>query len=82
MEAALAAYKNLDPFTAASTEEATKQVAAQKGIKNAGVFHPVRVAVSGRTQGPSLFGMLEVLGKERVLARLKQTLDKISVGAL
>ena len=31
--------------------------------------HPARVAVSGKSVGPGLYEMLEVLGKERVLAR-------------
>ena len=32
--------------------------------------HPVRVAVSGRMEGPGLFEMLELLGRERTLARI------------
>ena len=35
------------------------------------IFHPVRVAVSGRTHGPTLFKMLEYMGKDTVVARLK-----------
>jgi nondiscriminating glutamyl-tRNA synthetase len=75
-------FETLEPFTAASTEEACKAVAARRGIKNAPVFHPVRVAVSGRTQGPSLFHMLEVLGRDRVLARIRQTLEKLAAGQI
>ena len=65
-----------------NTEEAAKAVAAKRGIKNAAVYHPVRVAVSGRTQGPSLFHMLEVLGRDRSLQRIRQTIEKLSSGAL
>jgi glutamyl-tRNA synthetase len=32
--------------------------------------HPIRVAVSGRMEGPGLFEMLQLLGKERTLKRL------------
>lgn len=39
------------------------------GYKPGQVFHPIRVAVSGRQQGPTLFGMLELLGKDKVIAR-------------
>jgi hypothetical protein len=35
------------------------------------VFHPLRAAVSGRTEGPTLFLMLEIMGREQVGARLK-----------
>ena len=32
--------------------------------------HPIRVAVSGRMEGPGLFEMLELLGRDRTVARL------------
>lgn len=75
-------FESLPTFTSASTEEAAKAVAAKRGIKNAAVYHPVRVSVSGRTQGPSLFHMLEVLGRDRSLQRMRQTIEKLSAGAL
>jgi nondiscriminating glutamyl-tRNA synthetase len=81
LESALAAFQKLEPFTAASTEEACKAVAASLGAKNAAVFHPVRVATSGRTQGPSLFHYLEVLGRAACVARIRQTLQKFFAAA-
>ena len=44
--------------------------AKENGMKAGQIFHPVRVAVSGRTHGPTLFKMLECMGKETVLTRL------------
>ena len=38
--------------------------------------HPIRVAVSGRTEGPGLFEMLQLLGKERTLDRLRAVAEK------
>jgi glutamyl/glutaminyl-tRNA synthetase len=35
------------------------------------MVHPVRVAVSGSGEGPGLFEMLALLGRERVCARLR-----------
>ena len=35
---------------------------------------PVRVAVTGRSFGPTLFESLELLGRDRTLARLKAIL--------
>ena len=52
-------------------EAAFKALAAEKGIKTALYIHPARVAVSGRSVGPSLYHMLVILGKDRVLARLR-----------
>jgi glutamyl-tRNA synthetase len=41
------------------------------GLKLAKAQAPVRVAVTGRTVGPPLFESLEVLGRERVQARIR-----------
>ena len=35
------------------------------------LVHPIRVAVSGRTEGPGLFEMLALLGRDRVVRRLR-----------
>jgi glutamyl-tRNA synthetase len=40
------------------------------GLKLSKAQAPVRVAVTGRTVGPPLFESMEVLGRERTLARL------------
>jgi glutamyl-tRNA synthetase len=66
------AFAALPTFDAASLEAALKQVAAETGQKNAVLVHPCRVAVSGTPVGPSLYHMLEVLGRDRVLARLRR----------
>ncbi|HZL77432.1 MAG TPA: hypothetical protein VFC17_01105 [Candidatus Limnocylindrales bacterium] len=36
--------------------------------------HPCRLAVTGKTSGPSLYHLLQVLGKERVMARIEKAL--------
>lgn len=64
--------KSLEEFTASTTEKMARDFAAEKGLKTSEVFHPFRVATSGRTQGPSLFHYLEVLGKEKVLERIEK----------
>lgn len=62
-------------FTAPDLEAAARLVADQLGIETGSVFHPLRVAVSGRTEGPGLFEMMEVLGRERTLHRLRMAAD-------
>ena len=37
--------------------------------------HPCRLAVTGKTSGPSLYHLLQVLGKERVMARIEKALE-------
>jgi nondiscriminating glutamyl-tRNA synthetase len=60
----------LSPFDAAGVESLCKALAKERGVKNGATFHPLRVAVSGRTEGPSLFHMVEYLGKARSLERI------------
>jgi glutamyl-tRNA synthetase len=57
-------------FTAAGLETEFKTLAAATGQKVGALIHPARLAVSGRPVGPSLYHLLEVLGKDRVLGRL------------
>ncbi|NUK82758.1 glutamate--tRNA ligase, partial [Streptomyces lunaelactis] len=48
------------------------------GLKLGKAQAPVRVAVTGRTVGLPLFESLEILGKERSLARIDEALTKLS----
>ncbi len=62
-----------DDWEAAGLEGAFKALAAEQGVKTAAFIHPARVAVSGRSVGPSLYHMLAILGKDKVVARLRAT---------
>lgn len=54
-----------------------KAVQKETGYKGKQLFMPVRAAVTGRTHGPDLAATIALLGRERVLARLAQTLDSL-----
>src|SRR6266550_1028756 len=66
------AFGKADPFDAASLEAALKAVAAELGVKAGVLVHPVRLACTGKPSGPSLYHLLEVLGKEKVMARIER----------
>jgi glutamyl-tRNA synthetase len=66
-------YAALSTFDAAGTEAALRDVATARGANAADLIHPLRVAVSGLPGGPSLFHLLEVLGRDRVLERMART---------
>ncbi|MCE9608786.1 MAG: glutamate--tRNA ligase [Chthoniobacter sp.] len=66
-------YAGVEPFDAVTLEAKLKELATTLAVKPAEFIHPARVAVSGRSVGPSLYHMLEVLGKERALARIART---------
>ena len=50
--------------------KAVKQTAAESGLKMGQLAIPLRVALLGLPQSPSIDSVLEVLGRERVLERL------------
>jgi glutamyl-tRNA synthetase len=72
------AYAALATFDAATLEARLKELAASLGVKPAEFIHPTRVAVSGRSVGPSLYHMLEVLGQSRTLARMQWTRERFA----
>ena len=49
----------------------TKAVAAETGAKGRGLFHPLRLALTGLEHGPELKKLLPLIGRDRSLARLK-----------
>jgi glutamyl-tRNA synthetase len=71
------ALKDFAPFEDKALEARIRQFVTDKALKNGQVFHPIRVSVTGRTEGPTLFLMLEIMGRETVLARLKDAAAKI-----
>jgi glutamyl-tRNA synthetase len=52
-------------------ETRTRAVGERHGRERGELTHPVRVAVTGREVGPGLFETMAVLGRERVLRRLR-----------
>ena len=71
-----ARYESLTPWTAEALEASLKAAAPELGCKAGELIHPTRVAVSGLTVGPSLYHMLEVMGRERVLERMRAAVAK------
>jgi glutamyl-tRNA synthetase len=71
LDAATAALSGVDTWTAAAIEAALKAALVDGlGRKPRQAFGPVRVAISGRTVSPPLYESIELLGRERTLARL------------
>ncbi|PKL89462.1 MAG: glutamate--tRNA ligase [Ignavibacteriae bacterium HGW-Ignavibacteriae-2] len=60
-------------------EISLKKVAEELNIGGGKLIHPVRLAVSGIGVGPGLYEILEILGKEEVIKRIKTAIDKIKL---
>jgi glutamyl-tRNA synthetase len=73
LDAVLATFETLDTleWAAAALKDGVAAAGDAFGLKLAKAQAPVRVAVTGRTVGPPLFESLEVLGRERALARIR-----------
>lgn len=71
-----AASAELAVFDRTSLERYFRDLAQRKGWKTSQVFHPVRVAVSGRMEGPGLFEMLELLGRQECVKRIRACLQR------
>lgn len=63
------AFAALTTWDHTSLEAALKETAVKLEVKTGELVHPARVAASGRSVGPGLYEMLEVLGRERTLGR-------------
>jgi glutamyl-tRNA synthetase len=59
-------------FSHPMIEAVFREFAEERGIKIGPIVHPARMAVSGKTKGAGLFEMMEVLGRERVVARMRR----------
>ena len=59
-----------EPWDADTWRAWTGAVKAETGRKGRGLFMPLRIALTGREQGPELAGLLPLLGREETLARL------------
>jgi glutamyl-tRNA synthetase len=64
----------VEPWSAATTEQAVRTFAERKGAKLGAVAQPLRASLTGRTTSPGIFEVLAVLGKAESLARIADQL--------
>jgi len=72
----LAAYADVlaavEPFERGAIEAALREVCARAGVDARALIHPARVALTGKTAGPGLFELTELLGRDRAVDRLRR----------
>jgi len=64
-------WEGLREFDAVSTEASLRAVAEARGVKAGTLIHAVRVAVTGSAVSPGLFEVVALIGRARVLQRLR-----------
>ena len=63
---------DVQPWEAASIQKAFERVMSERNLALGKIAQPVRVAVTGGSASPGIFEVLEVLGRERSLVRLRR----------
>lgn len=67
----------MEEFSAPALEEAFKSLTERHKIKLGALAQPVRVAVTGTTESPGIFEVLDILGKDKVVKRLDRAIGGI-----
>ncbi|MGM0423602.1 MAG: glutamate--tRNA ligase [Thermodesulfobacteriota bacterium] len=75
LEGLLQGYEQLQDFSKQGLEELTREYLQERGIKFKLLAQPLRVALTAKTASPGVFEIMEVLGRERVSARLARVLQ-------
>ncbi len=75
-------FEALPTFDLAATEAVLREMGETRGTGLGSMVHPVRVAVSGLTEGPGLFEMLVLLGRDRVCTRLRRVAGRLRDASL
>jgi glutamyl-tRNA synthetase len=68
----------LADFNVKEVENVFNAIIAEKNMKLGNLAQPVRVALTGGTVSPGIFEMIEAMGKELAVKRLRQAAEFIA----
>jgi glutamyl-tRNA synthetase len=71
LAALLARLEGIEPWTQEALEDCVRGFAEETGRKLGKVAQPLRAALTGKSASPGIFEVLEVLGREESLARIR-----------
>ncbi len=78
LEAARQALESAPDFAEQTLEETLRPLADALGLKAGQLFGTIRVAVTGRSVAPPLFGTLALIGREKTLARIRHAYELLA----
>jgi len=70
LEAYVKAFSEINDFNGENFLQAVKEVGKQMNMKGKALYHPLRLAMTGREDGPELVKIGPLLGKDRVIERI------------
>ncbi|KPJ99214.1 MAG: glutamyl-Q tRNA(Asp) ligase, partial [Nitrospira bacterium SG8_35_4] len=65
----------MSTFTEHEIEQLFRSIVEKHGIKLGKLAQPVRVALTGGTQSPGIFEVLDVMGREKTIRRLEKAIE-------
>ena len=69
---------SIPDFSASEIEKVFISIIEKHGIKLGNLAQPVRVAMTGKTESPGIFEVLEIIGKEKTIKRLGKAIKTIT----
>lgn len=78
MNELLQLLEQIPVFTSSNTEEAVREWVTGKEIGFGKIMSPFRLCIIGSADGPHLFDVIEILGKEETLLRIRRALEVLS----
>ena len=69
--------KNIEPFNSEKTEKLVKEWLEASGLGMGQVMTAFRLAIVGAGKGPHMFDIIEIIGKDETLKRIKLAVDRI-----
>ncbi|MEO0263067.1 MAG: glutamate--tRNA ligase [candidate division WOR-3 bacterium] len=77
IEEVLSEINILNEFNKENLEKIVREKAKENNVKTAFIIHPLRILLTGKQVGPGLFEIMEILGKEEVIFRIKRGLEEL-----
>lgn len=66
--------EHLEPFAEAPLEECLRRLCSERNLSAGKLIHPMRLALTGKTESPGLFEVMTALGRQAVLRRIDRIL--------
>lgn len=67
--------KDISEFNRDNLEEELRNFAEKKDVKAAELIHPTRLAITGSGVSPGIFSVMELIGKERLIQRIRHAIE-------
>ena len=77
MSELVAVLNGIEEFTSENTEKLVKEWITSKEVGFGKVMQPLRLSLVGALQGPHLFDIIEMLGKETTIARINNAIEHL-----